>query len=118
MTYAKTITLDLPYDQAVPRVKEAFKAQGFGTPEHVMAAARRRLRRTQGQLGGIATMIEQGRSCRDVRIQQIAEAGKALDPVGVSLLVSQLQYCLEDEEAAREKGYGPAEVERLFMSLT
>jgi uncharacterized protein (DUF302 family) len=31
MTYAKTITLDLPYDQAVPRVKEAFKAQGFGT---------------------------------------------------------------------------------------
>lgn len=31
MTYAKTITLDLPYDEAVPRVKEAFKAQGFGT---------------------------------------------------------------------------------------
>ncbi len=31
MDYAKTITLDLPYDQAVPRVKEAFKAQGFGT---------------------------------------------------------------------------------------
>jgi uncharacterized protein (DUF302 family) len=31
MTYAKTITLDLPHDQAVPRVKEAFKAQGFGT---------------------------------------------------------------------------------------
>jgi len=31
MTYAKTITLDLPYDEAVPAVKEAFKAQGFGT---------------------------------------------------------------------------------------
>lgn len=31
MDYAKTITLNLPYDQAVPRVKEAFKAQGFGT---------------------------------------------------------------------------------------
>ncbi len=31
MTYSKTITLDVPYDQAVPRVKEAFKAQGFGT---------------------------------------------------------------------------------------
>ncbi len=31
MDYAKTITLDLPYDEAVPRVKEAFKAQGFGT---------------------------------------------------------------------------------------
>ncbi len=31
MTYAKTITLDIAYDEAVPKVKEAFKAQGFGT---------------------------------------------------------------------------------------
>ncbi|KNE82080.1 MULTISPECIES: DUF302 domain-containing protein [Streptomyces] len=31
MEYARTITLDLPYDQAVPRVKEAFADQGFGT---------------------------------------------------------------------------------------
>jgi uncharacterized protein (DUF302 family) len=31
MSYAKTITLDLPYDEAVAKVKEAFKAQGFGT---------------------------------------------------------------------------------------
>lgn len=86
-------------------------------PEHVVAAARRRLRRIQGQLGGIVGMIEEGRSCREV-IQQIAAAGKALDRVGVSLLVSQLQYCLEDEETARAEGYDPAEVERLFMSLT
>jgi uncharacterized protein (DUF302 family) len=31
MDYAKTITVDLPFDEAVPAVKEAFKAQGFGT---------------------------------------------------------------------------------------
>lgn len=31
MEYAKTIYLDLPYEQAVPRVKEAFQAEGFGT---------------------------------------------------------------------------------------
>jgi uncharacterized protein (DUF302 family) len=29
--YAKTITVDLPYDQAVTAVKQAFKTQGFGT---------------------------------------------------------------------------------------
>jgi len=29
--YALTITLDLAYEAAVPKVKEAFKAQGFGT---------------------------------------------------------------------------------------
>ena len=88
-----------------------------GQPEHVVAAARRRLRRIQGQLAGIVTMIEEGRPCQDV-IQQIAAAGKALDRVGVSLLVSQLQYCLEDDEAARREGYDPEQVERLFMSLT
>lgn len=31
MEYARSITLDLPYDQAVPKVKEAFRQQGFGT---------------------------------------------------------------------------------------
>jgi len=29
--YSLTITLDLAYEAAVPKVKEAFKAQGFGT---------------------------------------------------------------------------------------
>ena len=31
MSYGRTITLDLPYDQAVPKVKETFKEHGFGT---------------------------------------------------------------------------------------
>ena len=31
MDYGRTIRLDLPYQQAVPKVKEAFKQQGFGT---------------------------------------------------------------------------------------
>lgn len=31
MRYGKTIEIDSPYDEAVVRVKEAFKQQGFGT---------------------------------------------------------------------------------------
>lgn len=31
MDYAKTITIDVPFDEALPIVKEAFKAHGFGT---------------------------------------------------------------------------------------
>lgn len=31
LDYAVTITADLPYEEAVPKVKEAFKEQGFGT---------------------------------------------------------------------------------------
>ena len=30
MEYGKTITLDVPFEDAVPRVKAAFKEQGFG----------------------------------------------------------------------------------------
>lgn len=85
--------------------------------ESVVADAKRRLRRVEGQLGGILSMMEEGRSCREV-IQQIAAAGKALDRVGVSLLVSQLQHCVEDAEEAGEAGYDLDEVTRLFMSLT
>ncbi|MGI8777481.1 MAG: metal-sensitive transcriptional regulator [Acidimicrobiales bacterium] len=84
--------------------------------ENVVADARCRLRRIQGQVTGILATIEEGRSCRDV-IQQIAAASRALDRAGLELLVSQLQYCLEDEEAAKAEGYDPAEVERLFLML-
>jgi uncharacterized protein (DUF302 family) len=31
MQYARTISIDLGYEQAVEKVKEAFQAQGFGT---------------------------------------------------------------------------------------
>jgi uncharacterized protein (DUF302 family) len=31
MHYARTISIDLGYEQAVEKVKEAFQAQGFGT---------------------------------------------------------------------------------------
>jgi uncharacterized protein (DUF302 family) len=31
MDYGRTIRLELPYQEAVPKVKEAFKQQGFGT---------------------------------------------------------------------------------------
>lgn len=31
MNYARTIELDLPYAESVPKVKEAFQEQGFGT---------------------------------------------------------------------------------------
>ncbi len=31
MRYAKTVKLRLSYDEAVPKVKEAFRARGFGT---------------------------------------------------------------------------------------
>lgn len=73
-----------------------------------------RLRRARGQLDGIITMIETGRSCRDVATQ-LSAASKALDRVGYKLIAANLAQCLATDEADRE--LTPAEIEKLFISL-
>jgi DNA-binding FrmR family transcriptional regulator len=76
-----------------------------------------RLRRIEGQIRGVIGMIEQGRDCAEV-IQQMAAAKRALDRTGVRLLASQLRRCLADEEAGEKSGHSPADLERLFLTLT
>jgi DNA-binding FrmR family transcriptional regulator len=71
-----------------------------------------RLRRIQGQVGGIIRMVESGRQCREV-VQQISAAGRALDQTGLKILASGLRHCLQDEQA----GDSLAELERLFLQL-
>ena len=57
-----------------------------GTTADVLA----RLRRIQGQVGGIIRMVEAGRGCREV-VQQISAAGRALDQTGFKILASGLR---------------------------
>jgi len=76
----------------------------------------RRLRRVEGQIGGIIRMLESGRECREV-FQQVAAATKALERAGFKLLAVQLRECLRDEAAAEQDGYSAAEIEKLFLSL-
>ncbi|HKZ28065.1 MAG TPA: metal-sensitive transcriptional regulator [Acidimicrobiia bacterium] len=75
-----------------------------------------RLHRIEGQVAGIARMVEGNRECRDV-VQQIAAASKALDRVAYKLLAAHLKSCLLDEESAAASGYTPQELEKLFMTL-
>ncbi|MDH3261258.1 MAG: metal-sensitive transcriptional regulator [Acidimicrobiia bacterium] len=75
-----------------------------------------RLRRIEGQVAGIARMVESSRECRDV-VQQIAAASKALDRVAYKMLAAHLKSCLLDEESAAASGYTPQELEKLFMTL-
>ena len=75
----------------------------------------KRLRRVQGQLGGVIRMIEDGRECADV-LTQIAAASRALDRAGFKLVASGLKQCLSSPEQ-RANVPSEAELERLFMSL-
>ena len=62
----------------------AWPLERVSPDETVVADARRRPRRAQGQVAGILAMTEDGRSCREVT-RKIAAASRVLDPAEVSL---------------------------------
>ena len=73
-----------------------------------------RIKRAQGQLGGILRLLEEGRDCEDV-VTQLAAVSKALDRVGFAIVASGLQQCLasgDDVDSLDMK-----RTEKLFMSL-
>ena len=57
-----------------------------------MADVIKRLRRAQGQIGGVIKMIEEGRDCADV-VTQLAAASRALDRAGFKIIATGLQQC-------------------------
>ncbi len=78
-----------------------------------MEAVLKRLKRAQGQLGGIIRMIEDGRECEDI-VTQIAAVAKAIDRAGFATIAIGLRQCMEDPEAG---DMDTAKMEKLFLSL-
>ena len=77
----------------------------------------RRLRRAQGQIGGVIRMIEDGQDCSDV-LTQLAAAARAVDRAGFKIIASGLCQCLLDEQAGRKHAAAErARLEKLFLSL-
>ena len=85
-------------------------------PDETVADLLRRLRRVEGQVRGIQTMLTEQRECADV-VTQIAAASKALEQVGFKLVASGLTYCLANPEQAAESGYDLDRVEKMFMRI-
>ena len=52
-----------------------------------------RIKRAQGQLGGVLSLLEEGRDCEDV-VTQLAAVSKALDRAGFAIVATGLQPCL------------------------
>ena len=59
----------------------------------------KRLARVEGQVRGIARMIEDDKYCVDI-INQIAAVNAALDKVGKSLLTDHIRGCVADAAGA------------------
>jgi DNA-binding FrmR family transcriptional regulator len=84
-------------------------------PSSEVKAITNRLRRAQGQLGAVLTMIDEGRDCREI-VTQLSAASSAIDRAGFAIIASALKECLRDGES----GGDPVEVadlEKLFLSL-
>lgn len=77
-----------------------------------MVSVVRRLKRAQGQLGGIIKMIEEDRNCDEI-VNQLAAVSKAIDRAGFSTIAVGLKQCLEHPE----EGMDQAKMEKLFLSL-
>ena len=72
-----------------------------------------RLRRVEGQVRGIANMVEQDRYCIDV-VTQITAVQAALDKVALGLLHDHAQHCVREGAA---EGRGDELTEELMAAV-
>ena len=84
-------------------------------PQGELADVVKRLRRIEGQIGGIVRMIEDGRDCSAV-VTQLAAASKALSRAGFAVVATGMRHCSTDEDSGT-RDVDLRELERLFLSL-
>ena len=84
-------------------------------PQDELADVVKRLRRIEGQIGGIVRMIEDGRDCSAV-VTQLSAASRALSKAGFAVISTGMRYCsTHDDGENREVDL--RELERLFLTL-
>jgi DNA-binding FrmR family transcriptional regulator len=74
----------------------------------------KRLRRAQGQIGGVLRMIDEGRECEEI-VTQLAAVSRALDRAGFAIIATGLKQCLID--SGGEDSLDSEKMEKLFLSL-
>jgi DNA-binding FrmR family transcriptional regulator len=90
------------------------------TATHVLAdevkvtAITSRINRAQGQLGAVARMLEEGRSCDEI-VTQMSAVSKAVNTAAFTLISASLEECIiegkSNQKVVSEK------LQKLFLSL-
>lgn len=73
-----------------------------------------RLRRAQGQIGGVLKMIEGGRDCQEI-VTRLAAVSKALDRAGFAIIAAGLKQCLIESDG--QDTLDTKVMEKLFLSM-
>jgi len=77
-----------------------------------------RLRRAQGQLGAVISMVEQGKDCRSV-VTQLSAVSSALDKAGFAIIATAMKECVaEDGKSGKDGDLSVEDLEKLFLSLS
>lgn len=82
----------------------------------VLAEALTRLKRAQGQLGAVISMIESGDDCERV-LTQLAAVCRALDKAGFKIISTGMRQCQAERERGEQPSMTEEQLEKLFMSL-
>ena len=72
-----------------------------------------RLRRVEGQIGGIIRMIESGRECDEV-VTQLAAVSRALDRAGFKIVANGMRQCIA---APGNPPMTEQQLENMFLTL-
>jgi DNA-binding FrmR family transcriptional regulator len=75
-----------------------------------------RLRRAQGQLAGVISMVESGRECTEV-VTQLAAVSRALDRAGFKIVASGMRQCLAASEGDGDAPMSEEQMEKMFLIL-
>ena len=79
-----------------------------------LADLRKRLRRAEGQLGGIIRMLDEGRTCQDI-VTQLAAVNKAIDRAAFALISTGLRECLT--EGKHDADDVAEQLQKLFLTM-
>lgn len=85
-------------------------------PDETVADLLKRLKRIEGQVRGIQSMLTEERDCRDV-VTQVSAATKALEQVGFSIVAAGLTWCIANPKQSAEEGYAIEDVKKMFLKL-
>ena len=100
----------------MPDTKSPARAEGAGSPsprevkQPHQHALLKRLKRIEGQVRGVARMIEEERYCVDI-LTQVSAAKSALDAVAMQLLEDHTRGCVQD---AIRSGHGEGAIGELL----
>ncbi|MFL5962441.1 MAG: metal-sensitive transcriptional regulator [Gaiellaceae bacterium] len=76
----------------------------------------KRLARVEGQVRGIARMVEEDRYCIDI-LTQLAAADTALENVALAILDDQVKHCVAGALASGDEADAEAKIDELLAAV-